>query len=134
MSDGDFYDEFEGRGGDGEKHPAWSWNGKPEGTVFAGTIVDRFKFTDKKKGVTRMAFTVETADGPQVLFVSQWQLEKKFAELRPEIGQSLKIRYDGIDPDDGQSKCFSVKVEGTPTPEPTPEPAPVGDEPSDEPF
>lgn len=142
MSDDDFYDEFEGRGGgeDREKHPAWTWepDGRPVdvGTVFAGTILDRFKFEDKKK-VKRMAFVVATAAGTFVLFVSQWRLEKALAELRPEVGQTLKIRYDGVDPEDRQSKRFTAKVEGTPAPaapDATPEPAPVGEEFSEEPF
>lgn len=135
MSD-DFYDEFENTGGDGERHPAWSWNGKPEGTVFAGTILDRFKFVDKKSKRNRMAFIVETKNGPMALFVSQWKLERALGQARPEVGQTLKIRYDGIDAEDGQSKDFSVKVEGEPTPvEPEAQPEPENPkEFSDEPF
>lgn len=125
MTDEDFYDEFQGRGGDGEQHPAWSWKEKPKGTVFTGTIAERFKFNDKKSGRSRMGFICDTKDGRMVLFVSQWQLEKALADKRPEPGATLKIRYDGIDESDGQSKTFTVKVE-----------APVVAEPDDmeEPF
>lgn len=110
MGDEDFYTDFLNRGGDGEKHPAWSWNEKPAGTVFKGTITDRFTYTDKKKEVKRMAFVVETADGPTTLFVSQWQLERAIAERAPQVGDVLKVRYDGLD-SDGQSKKFTVQVE-----------------------
>ena len=110
MSD-DFY---AGMGG-GDKYPAWSWanadkSDKPPGTTLIGTIKGRFKFEDKKSGNPRLGYHLETSAGMLTLFVGQWKLEKELVELRPDVNDKVKITFTGIDPDDGQSKLFTVEL------------------------
>jgi hypothetical protein len=80
-------------------------------------------------GKTIPVVGIRTADGEDwALYLAQYQLRTKMAQIRPNPGDSLRIEFTGeVDTGKGNpAKQFDVKVkrgDGTPTPTPAPEPA-----------
>ena len=87
-----------------------------EGDTITGVIID-LGIQTWQDGSKSPKLTLRTADGDKVLTASQVQLKTKMAELRPEIGDTIKVTLDGVEKLQGGKtmKKFSVAVKkGTP--------------------
>lgn len=109
MSEPFDWSPFVGGTGDGERHPAVKWTEK--GMVVKGEIGEVWSF--KKDDKVTPVLTVEAEDGTVSVFVSQVDLRQKVAERNPQAGDSIAIRYDGIEVlESGRTmKRFSVNVQ-----------------------
>ncbi len=84
------------------------------GDTVTGVIVD-LGIQTWQDGSKSPKLTLRTTDGDKVLTASQVQLKTKMAELRPEIGDTIKVTLDGIEKLNGGKtmKKFTVNVKKT---------------------
>ena len=81
------------------------------GDTVTGVIID-LGVQVWQDGSKSPKLTLRTTDGDKVLTASQVQLKTKMAELRPEIGDTIKVTLDGVEKLQGGKtmKKFSVNV------------------------
>ena len=81
------------------------------GDTISGVIVD-LGIQTWQDGSKSPKLTLRTADGDKVLTASQFQLKQKMAELRPEVGDSIKVTLEGVEKLQGGKtmKVFNVAV------------------------
>lgn len=81
------------------------------GDTVTGVIID-LGVQVWQDGSKSPKLTLRTATGDKVLTASQVQLKTKMAELRPEIGDTIKVTLDGVEKlNAGKTmKMFSVAV------------------------
>ena len=84
------------------------------GDTISGVIID-LGIQTWQDGSKSPKLTLRTADGDKVLTASQVQLKQKMAELRPEVGDSIKVTLEGIEKLQGGKtmKKFQVAVKKT---------------------
>jgi hypothetical protein len=66
------------------------------GDTVSGVIID-LGIQTWQDGSKSPKLTLRTADGDKVLTASQFQLKQKMAELRPEVGDSIKVTLEGVE-------------------------------------
>lgn len=66
------------------------------GDTVAGVIVDLGVQT-WQDGSKAPKLTLRTADGDRILTASQVQLKQKLGELRPNVGDTIKVTLAGVD-------------------------------------
>lgn len=119
------------------------WKADVEGKKIHGRIVEIW--TNRKDDESTPVINLTTADGEAwSIWVSQFVLRRKIADLAPQVGDTITVRYDGSTKiDAGKTlKEFTVAVNGNVWEEPVdlgpvstaPVPAAVEGVPSDEPF
>jgi len=81
------------------------------GDTISGVIID-LGIQTWQDGSKSPKLTLRTADGDKVLTASQFQLKQKMAELRPEVGDSIKVTLEGVEKLQGGKtmKVFNVAV------------------------
>lgn len=81
------------------------------GDTVSGVIID-LGIQTWQDGSKSPKLTLRTADGDKVLTASQFQLKQKMAELRPEVGDSIKVTLEGVEKLQGGKtmKVFNVAV------------------------
>ena len=81
------------------------------GDTISGVIVD-LGIQTWQDGSKSPKLTLRTADGDKVLTASQVQLKQKMAELRPEVGDQIKVTLEGVEKLQGGKtmKVFNVAV------------------------
>jgi hypothetical protein len=84
------------------------------GDTISGVIID-LGIQTWQDGSKSPKLTLRTADGDKVLTASQVQLKQKMAELRPEVGDSIKVTLEGVEKLQGGKtmKKFQVAVKKT---------------------
>lgn len=84
------------------------------GDTVTGVIID-LGIQTWQDGSKSPKLTLRTADGDRVLTASQVQLKTKMAELRPEIGDTIKVTLEGVEKLNGGKtmKKFAVAVKKT---------------------
>lgn len=84
------------------------------GDSISGVIID-LGIQTWQDGSKSPKLTLRTADGDKVLTASQVQLKQKMAELRPEVGDQIKVTLEGVEKLQGGKtmKKFAVSVKKT---------------------
>ena len=84
------------------------------GDTISGVIID-LGIQTWQDGSKSPKLTLRTADGDKVLTASQVQLKQKMAELRPEVGDTIKVTLEGVEKLQGGKtmKKFTVAVKKT---------------------
>lgn len=101
-----------GSGGDRERHPIIKWD--EEGKTCGGLVTDVWDF--KKDDKVTPVLTLESETETVSVFASQVDLRQKLAERNPQVGDVVKIRFDGTERlESGNTmKRFSVRVDKPP--------------------
>lgn len=81
------------------------------GDTASGIIID-LGIQTWADGSKSPKLTLRTADGDKVLTASQVQLKNKLAELRPGLGDTIKVTLEGVEKLNGGKtmKKFAVQV------------------------
>lgn len=98
-----FWDEYKGGAGD-------RWKPEQEGDAIAGEIV-RIRTVTFDDGARVPSLTIRTDNGDEVdVLAGQAQLRAKLADLAPERGDRIAIKFTGVEPRGGGKtlKLFDV--------------------------